>query len=62
MEFSHLLIVRAKGTDSLQPPNPPPYSQPDRKKTVFDDFSVLNWGSKLSSGVLFSFTTIFHDN
>ena len=29
-KFSHLLTVRAKGADA-----PPPYGQPDRKKTVF---------------------------
>ena len=35
-KFSHLLTVRAEGADPL----PPPYGQPDRKKTVFflDDF------------------------
>ena len=30
-KFSHLLTVRAGGADPL----PPPYGQPDRKKTVF---------------------------
>ena len=30
-KFSHLLTVRAEGAD------PPPYGQPDRKKTVFFD-------------------------
>ena len=29
--FAHLLTVRAEGAD----PPPPPYGQPDRKKTVF---------------------------
>ena len=30
-KFSHLLTVKAEGAD----PPPPPYGQPDRKKTVF---------------------------
>ena len=47
-------MVRAKGVD----PSPPVTVNLTVKRPFFDDFpeakSVLNWGSKLSSGVLFS--------
>ena len=48
-KFSHLLTVRAGGADPL----PPPYGQPDRKKTVFflDDFPLDGNGNILSEDI-----------